>query len=573
MVSRIGRGRRLVAGGGGAAPRRPAVQPRRRHGGAAYLSFAGAALWLAASAAVSWAITPDSPEVRQLVESGLKALEEEPDDDRYGHMLGGKCLAGLAFVKAGRPDHPRVLEAVEACRQAMTPGEKIDVYSNGLAVILLCELNPRRYAKEIEWYLHLMLSRQKQHGGWGYDGNSINGNKRSTGDTSQTQYATLCYWTAHHSGYAVDADSLESVADWLLRTQDPGGCWGYQGKIGTTADLVPQSEQSCSMLAAGLGSILICAELMSDSSTFFQDDGQPTSAGPAPSALRPANQYANASGPATKIRPRRTNTALLLAATNRANGWMKEHYRIDIGLKSYYYLYGLERYQSFQELLDGQWQEEPQWYNDGFEFLKKRQDKDGSWSGYCGRTVDTAFAVLFLMRSTQKSIKARLGEGLLLSGRGLPTDLSRVRMRHGQIVVQRVQTQVDQFLALVDDEDIGRLDELADDPSQLMVAEVDAKTARQLQQLVRGGEPEVRLLAVRALGRTGNLDYVPSLIYALSDPDRRIVLEARDGLRFVSRRFDDFGLPDSFTEQQRFEAISAWKEWYLSLRPGAILEP
>ena len=58
-------------------------------------------------------------------------------------------------------------------------------------------------------------------------------------------------------------------------------------------------------------------------------------------------------------------------------------------------------------------------------------------------------------------------------------------------------------------------------PAQLIVEEVDEKSARRLVQLVRGGEPEVRLLAVRALGRTGDLDYVPTLLYALTDPDKR----------------------------------------------------
>jgi HEAT repeat protein len=106
----------------------------------------------------------------------------------------------------------------------------------------------------------------------------------------------------------------------------------------------------------------------------------------------------------------------------------------------------------------------------------------------------------------------------------------------------------------------------------LVVDKVDEQSARRLQQLVRGGEPEVRLLAVRALGRSGNLDYAPSLLYALTDPDPRVVLAARDGLRFVSRDFDGFGPPDNYTEQQRFEALDSWKKWYLSLRPDAILE-
>jgi HEAT repeat protein len=140
------------------------------------------------------------------------------------------------------------------------------------------------------------------------------------------------------------------------------------------------------------------------------------------------------------------------------------------------------------------------------------------------------------------------------------------------LIIDQVHTKVDQVLSMIDDDDEAALDELARDPSQLIVDKVDEKTARRFQQLVRGGEPEVRLLAVRALGRSGNLDYAPSLLYALTDPDRRVVLEARNGLRFISRNFDGFGPPDDFTEQQQYEAADAWKKWYQSLRPDAILE-
>jgi HEAT repeat protein len=135
-----------------------------------------------------------------------------------------------------------------------------------------------------------------------------------------------------------------------------------------------------------------------------------------------------------------------------------------------------------------------------------------------------------------------------------------------------VHTKVDELLSMIDEKDEAILDELARDPSQLVVEKVDEKSARRLQQLVRGGEPEVRLLAVRALGRSGDLDYVPSLLYALTDPDRRVVLEARNGLRFISRSFQGYGPPDEFTEQQRFEALDKWKTWYKSIRPAAVLE-
>jgi hypothetical protein len=325
------------------------------------------------------------------------------------------------------------------------------------------------------------------------------------------------------------------------------------------------------MLSAGMGIAYICADLFG--TTFGQLSADPREDGgksEVPAALRPAG--GGEAGPAKHIRPQRTDIGKLGAAIGGGHRWMEKNYEINFSIKVYYYLYGLERYKSFQETFEGTSEESPSWYNDGYKFLAGDQQADGSWNGYCGPECDTAFATLFLLRSTKKSLGRGLGEGTLLSGRGLPTNLSRAKMRNGQLIVEQVHTKVDELLSMIDDKDEAVLDELARDPSQLVVERVDEKSARRLQQLVRGGEPEVRLLAVRALGRSGNLDYVPSLLYALTDPDRRVVLEARNGLRFISRSFEGYGPPDEFTEQQRFEALDKWKNWYKSIRPTAVLE-
>ena len=94
---------------------------------------------------------------------------------------------------------------------------------------------------------------------------------------------------------------------------------------------------------------------------------------------------------------------------------------------------------------------------------------NGSWAGYCGASCDTAFSILFLLRSTQKSIHAKLGEGSLLAGRGLPTNLSRAKLHNGQLIVEQVHTKVDELLSMIDDGDDAKLDDLARDPSQLVV--------------------------------------------------------------------------------------------------------
>ncbi len=508
-------------------------------------------------------VTPESPEVQKLVNAGLAFLEQ-PTEDANANKLGGKCLMALAFLKAGKGDHAMIARAVEACDNTIKtnpPEGTLDNYSNGLAIIFLCELSPHKYAREIEWYLDHLKKMQKDNGGWGYFG-------VPSGDTSQTQYGTLSYWEANRRGFSVDGTSVDNLATWLLRTQDPNGCWGYQGILPTNDTPVPQSETNCSMLAAGLGSMYICADLFGMRTLAPVEKTEST---PLPTALRPVTETGHV-GEAKHFRPVHASPAKISQAILHAQAWMDKNYSVDMQQKSFYYLYGLERYKSFQESFAQTADPSPQWYNDGYNYLVSKQNSNGSWNGYCGANCDTAFAILFLLRSTQKSIHAKLGEGMLLAGRGLPTNLSRAKLHNGQLIVEQVHTKVDELLSMIDDGDEAQLDDLARDPSQLVVDQVDEKSARRLQQLVRGGEPGVRLLAVRALGRTGNLDYVPTLLYALTDPDRRIVLEARNELRFISRNFDGIGPPDDYNEQQRYQAIDTWKKWYQSIRPSAVLE-
>ncbi len=529
-----------------------------------------ATVWLCAVVIVAAAFpiasrageTPDTPNVKKLVNSALGFLEGHTDPH-----LGGKCLIGLAFLKAGKPDHPRVREAIEECAKqsrANLDDMALDTYSNGLAIIFLCEVSAQKHAHEIEYYLGRLKARQKKHGGWGY-------RDAATGDTSQTQYGALSYWEAHRFGFNIDASSVESLADWLIHTQAPGGSWGYQGQVAPTDEPIEQDDASCSLLAAGLGSTYICADLFGirPGGVYEDEDGGPKTAIPA--ALRKATASTPVGEPKS-LHLQRLNPSKIFRTIGRAHSWMGKNYKIDIGAKCYYYLYGLERYKSFQEALEGIQDTSPSWYNDGYDFLAKNQQPDGSWAGYCGAECDTAFSVLFLLRSTQKSIRAKLGEGMLLGGRGLPSNLSRAKLHNGQLIAEQVHTKVDELLSMIDDGNEGTLDELARDPSQLVVDHVDEKSARQFQQLIRAGNPGVRLLSTRAIGRTGNLDYVPTLLYALTDPDTRVVLEARNGLRFISRNFDGLGPPDDFTEQQRFEAIDAWKRWYKTIRPTAVLE-
>ena len=90
-----------------------------------------------------------------------------------------------------------------------------------------------------------------------------------------------------------------------------------------------------------------------------------------------------------------------------------------------------------------------------------------------------------------------------------------------------------------------------------------------LRRLVKADEYIVRLTAIKALHETRDLDNVPVFIFALGDPDPRIVRRARNSLRLLSRKISGFGLNDDPSGGEKLNAIENWKDWYLTIRPDA----
>lgn len=517
-----------------------------------------ATLTLFVGGASSLGVTPDSPEVIALIDKGIAFLDKEGHEE-----LGGKCLVAIAYHKRGMPaSHPRIAEALNACKAGVeSERERKYDYGKCLAIIFLAGLDNDAHRGLIDQYVALLREHQKPHGGFGYI-------DQATGDTSQTQYAALAYWEMMNHGLSPDATSVQQCLGWIMRTRDPTGVWGYQAQDpGTGGKLVTQgSNPGVSMAAAGMCTTMLlgnCVGLL-NAPNAVEELGPPEDLPPALRREAEAKKVRAPPLPAGDISGDRVMETL---AAGRA--WLEKNFTFDVSGWQSYYLYSVERYRSFEEYLSGQRVEEPDWYNAGFERLKKSQLPDGSWNDSAGSPAATAFSILFLLRSTQKSIEASLGQGTLVGGRGLPRDLSKVKLRGGKMVVEHNPTQVDQLLGLLDDSKSDALDALLDDPAALEVSSVEPDQARRLQQVVRSGPAGARLLAVRALGKLRDVDHAPTLIFALTDPDKRVVREARDGLRSISRNFEGFGPPDNFDEDQRGKAVERWKAWYRTIRPDA----
>ena len=518
------------------------------------------------------AVTPESPEVKAVIDKALKFLETA-DHER----LGGKCLIGLAFLKNGADEqHPKVAAAVEACLAA-TRGDpaaiQTDLYSTGISIIFLCTLNPSKYGPEILKLRDSLVLRQKPHGGWGYP----NGPHAETGDTSMTQYAILAYWEISKVGLGLDIPSTEKVGNWLLRTQGPEGNWGYQGKEGTLTvedgkrpklELIKQDGTRASMTAAGAGCMFMVADLLKLSELNSERDAK------LPPALRLIKR-----GGAQAALSDKVDMRLVKSAQERGKSWMQKNAKIEQKYFQMYYLYGYERYQSFAEAAEGKFFKEPRWYSDGYSFLKKEQQADGSWkSDHVGLDVpDTAFATLFLLRSTKKAIERSkaYGEATLAAGRGLPANNEEVAVRSGKIVQTKVNVTAVNLVDILHLPEhkayatvIGDL-ELLRERLIVMTPAAQAPLLTKLRGLAVTGVADSRLAAVKMLGQVRDLNAAEVLIAALDDPDWRVVLAADESLRLLGRVVSPSTLSEKPNAAIRAEAVQTWKRWLLTIRPDA----
>ena len=549
----------------------PRIQPARR-----LLALAIGISLLAAAQSAS-AYTPESPEVKAAIERGLAYLEKVGAQE---NRLGGKCLIGLCFWKNKRPiEHPLIQAAIKMCRdEARNAATHYETYSPALALIFLCELEGQQpELRELaQSYLDALLKRQQSGGAWGY----VDGSTK-TGDTSQTQYGALAIWMAVNHGHDVPQDSVERLCGWLVRTQDPSGSWSYQGNDPGAYQRANQDPRNfrLSLHVGGIGSLYMCADLLG----FNEGKNAQAAERGLPPALRAVGESEEKKRKPRKLGPLKLfDIQLARAAIADGDRYFAQNYVIEPPMQLHYYLYGLERYQSFKELAAGKVEPEPKWYNDGCQLLLATQDaNEGLWK-FSGDNhyTSTCFAILFLARSSQKTIARidpSLGAGVLLGGMGLPPNVADLTERDGKVVETPLAGSIDELLAMIEKPN-AELDALVDSRKPLALDGDVTKRAGQiakLRSLVSAGNFNARLLAVRTLAKSRELDNVPLLIYALSDPidqknpDYRIVLEADRGLRFLSRKFAGVGLPPTPKPQEQQAAIAAWKDWYKSVRPDA----
>lgn len=529
------------------------------------LAVLGLALRLA-SPVTAQDYTPEHSKVQAMVAKGTAYLSQLPAPTTSYDNGTELLIAYTLYKSTGDAEHPKVKAAlitarglVQSLGSLSAQGESKIVYATSVCALFLADIDAVKYRPELETILKWFLSVQKNHGGFGYLGNP-------RGDTSQVQYALLGLWTLHQVGLQVPVEAVENTLKYLKATIDPSGGWGYEGIISNGAP-VRQDRLSKSLATAGAGSVLIGCDILG----FFRAMRPTESTDGVPAAfvridLMPQRQAERSQG-TLQLR----DMDPIIKAAER----YQENNDFSGGYFYYYWRYSQERYESFREIMAGRQNKSPKWYIDGVTELAKLQESDGRWAqarmnDFTSDDICTCFAVLFLIRSTQKSI-GKLDEGVAFGGYGLPKDVSAVRMV-GNRIVGDGEASMQDLLTLLENED-GSGDLLQWQLNQMQLASDPTTRESQVARLARmlaGGSYSARRVAAKLLGRSEDLNQVPVLIDALSDEDPYVPQLAEESLRLLSRKLSQPRLEVDAEPAQRKAAIDFWKEWYLGLRPEYI---
>ena len=509
--------------------------------------------------------TPEHPVVQEMVQKGIAYLASAKDG------LSGEginLLAGYAIFKAtGDPDLPVVVSAVKEARSLASQlsrknnGEVNALYVTSLAGMLLASVDIEAHAVQIKQIRDFLLQSQKGHGGFGYFA-STHGD---SGDISQTQYVMLSLWTMSQLGIEIQDEPVIRAINFLITAQTNDGGWPYQ----FNPKKPEQATTSNSLSAAGFSAILIAGDSLGLFRSKVAENQEEE--GIIPIAFKRIMHESQ--------RPRvNIDRTRLDSAITKGERWHNTN-PYSRAMWHYYYVYSRERYESFLEITKGKQQKSPEWYNQAVEALQKSQSPTGAWGatdadGLLSPPVCTSFAILFLIRSTQKAIGA-LNEAYVVGGDSLPDDLTSVRAIRGKVMSKTSTTSIDDALKMLEEDGKNeKEDELVAD--KMLLAADPNKRKEQLNRFARllnAKEPKTRKIAAKLLGRGDELDHVPALIYAITDPDPDIPRIAEQSLRLISRQLDTHHLPkggEKLSDQTKFRASAQWKKWFLSLRPDYV---
>ncbi|MDR3620838.1 MAG: HEAT repeat domain-containing protein [Paludisphaera borealis] len=507
--------------------------------------------WLSAALLATSVPRPACAQQDQAIAAGIQFLRGRAST----RPVGESAMIALALLKSDVPfGDPALTACLTKIRSrfssnSYTPEQTggVDVYEAGAIAMALANLDPSERGGQLDMIAAFLIGKQKPNGGWDYS-------SRSFGDTSISQYAVLGLWECENSGVDVPPSVWDRAAQWYMSVQSSAGSWNYHRDQGGEPETV-------SMTAAGVGSLLICRRQL-ENYRQFQKGANPY--------LTPVQ-----TGGLTTDYQVVSSPAAINAAIAKGLGWIGANFNTGnapvFGKSKYYGLYGIER---IGALADRQMIGRLDWFEKGRSHIQSTQAPGGGWSGQFGDEMNSVWALLFLTKSTAKTLKRievrKLGAGTLLGGRFLPSDLSTMTVAGGRIISRPMNGAVEGMLDILEDPRIQNADKAvagmieryhAQGPSALRPHK------DRLRKMLSHRDQGVRQVAAWALGRTGDLDVVPNLIAALLDADADVAATARQGLQLISRRIDGPAAADPTNAQAKQAEAAQWNQWYDLVRP------
>jgi hypothetical protein len=486
------------------------------------------------------------------VASGVQYLRSHA----AGRGAGESAMIALALLKAEvPPSDPALQGCLATIRSRFTTGSYepalgpgAGTYEAAATVMVLTNLDATENRGMIELVGAYLKSRQNANGSWDYSG-------RTDGDTSISQYAVLGMWEAENAGAPVSPTVWDHAAQWYLESQRGAGGWVYHRDS--------PSAETVSMTAAGIGSLMICRRQLD---RYRQK--RTTSSLLAPLVAESAHEdYHPATSNAQIDQGIKRGLAWLAANFAPSNGAL-------MGPSTYYGLYGIERVGA---LGDRQTLGRVDWFAKGRDFIHSSQNADGSWAGAHGSEMNTVWAILFLTKSTAKTIRRitispKLGAGTLLGGRELPKDLTSMTVAGGRVVSRPMNGAIEGMLAALEDPRAEQADAAVAGLVERYYVQgpgVLRPFKLRFRKMLSDRDVGVRQVAAWALSRTGDLDVVPALLGAMLEPnqDEDVVAAIRLGLQILSRKVQGMGPPSPSSREERVAAAQRWREWYQAIRP------
>lgn len=505
----------------------------------------------------------------------LPKLAQEPD--AYA------ALEATALLKVGyKADTPEIRAVCDRICKRIDATNFVDgghfVYEAGVSLMCLANADAKKYKPQITVLAKFIVANQGIQGQWHY-------RQAQDGDTSISQYAILGLWEATRAGVEVPLEVWDKAAQWHLKYQQRDGGFGYH------PDTVGASGLSIhSMTAAGIGSLQIARlHLYPGAKDILIADPvnakkKVNKSGKRFGILTPVfrNEETEELTEADRVAQlnsnyiRKVRLAQIDEGLTRALNWLSENFTIDRPTGyPIYYLYALERGATLsnREMLGGH-----DWYQEGASYLVSTQSVDHSWVDSSGPGAAGAFGILFLARATSKMVhktpRVEFGAGILVGGRGLPDDLKAAQVSDGKVKADdKKKTPLEDLLAQLENPQVVLMEtEQTQIVEQVVIGDRNALIGQveRLKKLAVHPDPDVRRTALWALGRSGDMRLAPLLINGLQDSEVDVYVEARNGLRCLSRKVEDFKpQEDPLDANTRQAELAKWKAWYRQIRDYA----